>query len=402
MKFPALRLRGTIQCSIAILLSCAYGLFRLDPASHARVTCECENFDLRIDSSTSSCRRSCRQLRFPSVDCRVKLYMGTWYSKKPELNWSVPDICNLTVTPSTDFKAPIFTYLPAMVTCSRGELKVSSLMKNYCRDILSFFQPPMDGIPAILKFGDSTRFPDLPVVAKVGFISSDYEGSSGRNSIVWPLNKERHFAGMQEVRGVGPQWDKKHSTLIWRGTNTGMRRRSPEITTRAEIVKMYYNSSADGIDIAFSHVILPGGENLTIYQRPGIPRAQLLDYKYLLSLEGNDVASGLKWMLYSDSVVFMAKPKFVSWAMESELKAFVHYVPVHDNFSNLPKMVAWARLNDEVCQRISRRASLFIHDLLFHEDAGVDEALVMRRMRELYSSQFGTDLVRAYEGCGNM
>jgi len=42
-------------------------------------------------------------------------------------------------------------------------------------------------------------------------------------------------------------------------------------------------------------------------------------YKYILSIEGNDVASGLKWQLYSNSVVFMRKPKIVSWAMEDKL-----------------------------------------------------------------------------------
>jgi hypothetical protein len=324
--------------------------------------------------------------------------MGPWYGKKSILNRSVAFVCKGTVTSSTNFDTPIFTSLLTMISCSRGVRNESRTMRCYCQDILSFFQPPMDIIPAILWFGDRTGFPDLPVVAKVRYISSAYGGSRGRSSIVWPLNKERHFEGVQEVRGVGLHWDKRHSTLIWRGTNTGMRRRSPETSTRAEVVKMYYNS-ADGIDIAFSHVVLPGGENLTHFQRPSMARAELLSHKYLLSLEGNDVASGLKWMLYSDSVVFMARPNFLSWAMESELKAFVHYVPVHDNFSNLSEMVAWARLNDDVCQRISRRATLFIHDLLFHEYAEVEEALIMRRMREMYSLQYGSDLARFHQGC---
>ena len=39
--------------------------------------------------------------------------------------------------------------------------------------------------------------------------------------------------------------------------------------------------------------------------QPAISERRLLQYKYLLSLEGNDVATGLKWMMLSDSVVFM-------------------------------------------------------------------------------------------------
>ena len=40
-----------------------------------------------------------------------------------------------------------------------------------------------------------------------------------------------------------------------------------------------------------------------------------LKYKYILMLEGNDVATGLKWQLISNSVVFMARPTCVSFAM---------------------------------------------------------------------------------------
>ena len=58
-----------------------------------------------------------------------------------------------------------------------------------------------------------------------------------------------------------------------------------------------------------------------------------LKYKYILSIEGNDVSSGLKWQLYSNSVVFMRKPKIVSWAMEDKLEPYVHYIPIKDDFS---------------------------------------------------------------------
>jgi hypothetical protein len=37
--------------------------------------------------------------------------------------------------------------------------------------------------------------------------------------------------------------------------------------------------------------------------------AELLQHKYLLALEDNDVSTGLKWMLMSSSVVFMPVPE---------------------------------------------------------------------------------------------
>ncbi len=40
-------------------------------------------------------------------------------------------------------------------------------------------------------------------------------------------------------------------------------------------------------------------------------------------LEGNDVASGLKWALLSQSVVMMPPPQHTSWAMEELLQPWV-------------------------------------------------------------------------------
>ena len=53
-----------------------------------------------------------------------------------------------------------------------------------------------------------------------------------------------------------------------------------------------------------------------------------LQYRYLLSLEGNDVATDLKWKLASSSLVLMPKPTKEGWLMEGKLEPWVHYVPV--------------------------------------------------------------------------
>jgi hypothetical protein len=49
----------------------------------------------------------------------------------------------------------------------------------------------------------------------------------------------------------------------------------------------------------------------------------LLEYKGIIMIEGNDVASGLKWALLSQSVVLMPPPKHTSWAMEELLEPWI-------------------------------------------------------------------------------
>ena len=51
----------------------------------------------------------------------------------------------------------------------------------------------------------------------------------------------------------------------------------------------------------------------------------------IVSVEGNDVASGLVWQLLSSSAVLMPPPMVVSWAMEDLLVPWTHYVPLQAN-----------------------------------------------------------------------
>ena len=71
-------------------------------------------------------------------------------------------------------------------------------------------------------------------------------------------------------------------------------------------------------------------------------KEQLLAYKGLIILEGNDVSSGLKWAMLSQSVVLMPfPPTFCSYAMEELLEPWVHYIPLDRNLRNVEERVQW-------------------------------------------------------------
>ena len=116
--------------------------------------------------------------------------------------------------------------------------------------------------------------------------------------------------------------------------------------------------------------------------------SQMLKYKYILSIEGNDVSSGLKWMLFSNSVVFLPPITYESWAMESLLEPFVHYIPVYSNMTNLEGMVRWAESHPTKVKEIAYRSTLFIYDLLFHPRAFVEDELVKIGIIERYENNF--------------
>jgi hypothetical protein len=107
-------------------------------------------------------------------------------------------------------------------------------------------------------------------------------------------------------------------------------------------------------------------------------------YKVLVSLEGNDVASGLKWSIQSESIVLMPLPTQTSWAMEELLEPWVHYIPMFPNGSNAEKMVQWVLDNEQEAWKITEQATLFIYDLLYHPDGMTDERQVKQEIVRRY------------------
>ena len=137
--------------------------------------------------------------------------------------------------------------------------------------------------------------------------------------------------------------------------------------------KMYRHANKSDIDVSFNETSME----------------EQSQFKYILSIEGNDVATGLKWQLTSNSVVFMAAPITVSFAMEDLLVPFVHYVPVKDDYSNLVEMVEWARMNDDKCKWISEQATLYMDQLWNSKEAQDEYVAIQRELGERYHKQFG-------------
>ena len=206
--------------------------------------------------------------------------------------------------------------------------------------------------------------------------------------IIWKLNTKRHYGGaLDTVRNNDIYWTNKVPKAVWRGgiSRVGLKRvlkrgklqpqESCHKIPRCLFVMRHHNSSGI-VDASFA--LAEANEMDTWIHESGLSQHQLsieelLKYKILISLEGNDVSSGLKWMLLSNSVVLMPPPSRTSWAMEELLEPYVHYVPM---------------ANDDKAQRIAERATLFMEDLLFHPDAEADELQIKREIMRRYRAHW--------------
>ena len=96
---------------------------------------------------------------------------------------------------------------------------------------------------------------------------------------------------------------------------------------------------------------------------PGLSRLELLGYRYLLSIEGNDVASNLKWLMGHNSVVVMPRPTVETWLLEGLLRPYVHYVPVRAA-ADVPATLAWMRANEAACLQIIANANAWVEEIM--------------------------------------
>lgn len=204
------------------------------------------------------------------------------------------------------------------------------------RDTLRFF--PRD-VRLDWIFGDNILDPPTPSLVKSRPIASE-----NRNGVLTKLNRIRHF---QFVEDPTPFTEKK-DMLVWRGNASQPHRRA-------------------FLDRFFSHPLCDVGH---YYQRPvenmpygkeilSIP--EQLQYKFVFAMEGNDVATNLKWILSSRSLCIMPPCRYETWFMEGRLQAGVHYVEVAPDISDLEDKLSYYRTHPDEAEAIIQNANAWVN-----------------------------------------
>jgi len=94
---------------------------------------------------------------------------------------------------------------------------------------------------------------------------------------------------------------------------------------------------------------------------------QMVDYKYILDIDGNSCTwDATAWKLNSGSVIFKTESRWRQWFYDDYLP-WVHYIPINDDFSNLQEMYLWCEQNQDRCEEIIKNAKkLFQQTYRFH------------------------------------
>lgn len=185
-------------------------------------------------------------------------------------------------------------------------------------------------------FGDVIHVPKTPSFVKSRPVSNN------KNSILMKLNQVRHFLFISDTLDFG---DKK-SAVVWRG---GAYR-----DKRKFFVKQLYQCV--NFDIGQTNKPVENVE----WQKPFLSIEEQLQYKFIFCIEGNDVATNLKWVMSSNSIAVMPKPEYETWFMEGLLKAGVHYIEVKDDFSDAEEKIRYYSDNIDEAKAIIKNAHDYV------------------------------------------
>jgi hypothetical protein len=212
----------------------------------------------------------------------------------------------------------------------------------------------------IAAWADSIDWYEVPTIVKARHIHA--KTITKRYAILLRLRSRVHFGS---IRDDTIPFEKKKNVLLWRGgpSGTGFNNEyEPRLTKPSREVclqKWCHNrETQQEIDVGLTKKWQY--KKFQKYVKSELTIEEMFQYKYLLSIEGNDVATNLKWAMASNSVVLMPKPCVESWFAESLLKPYVHYVPIKEDFSDLYTQKQWCDKNPDKCKTIIRQANAFV------------------------------------------
>tara|TARA_Y100001970_G_scaffold8326_1_gene9709 strand:- start:38399 stop:39382 length:984 start_codon:yes stop_codon:yes gene_type:complete len=274
------------------------------------------------------------------IKMRVNYYNKINYKKSPDLDW----------IPTSSMKIP-----------NQGTVYFFDL-KEYVRFYPSKF---------LVKFlfGDITKIPKSPSFVKTRPIKGDNE-----NSVLFKLNKVRHFTYTNDR----VKFSDKLNILI--GRNAVQQKQ------RIDFFKKYFDHPLCNLGQINS------GTTHDVWLKNKISINEQLKYKFILCIEGYDVATNLKWVMSSNSIAVMPIPKFESWLMEGKLIPNFHYILIKDDFSDLEERLKYYIKNDSKAYEIIKNANKYIRQFQNKKREDLISLLILEKYFH-YSGQINSNFV---------
>jgi hypothetical protein len=239
--------------------------------------------------------------------------------------------------------------------------------KTYYFDAMEYARYFSQDLRWILDAGDKPYVAPEPAIVKNRPIVEHNE-----NSVILNLDKNRHFLF---VRDNKPWRDKKNMT-IFRG-DLGPRKENRDV-----FMNRWYGHPM--VDAASTN----RSEQHPEWQREKLTIGDHLDFKFIMSLEGNDVASNLKWIMSSNSIAVTPCLTQETWFMEGTLIPNYHYIEVKPDFSDLEERLTYYIEHPDEAEAIIRHAHEYVEQFFDHEREKLISLLVLKKYFEVTNGHY--------------
>ena len=235
---------------------------------------------------------------------------------------------------------------PASIPADSPTLGEQSYFKKNCSSVYVFDSYEWNRyFPTNLQWqlapGDIRTTFDVPTVVKSRPIEACRENP---NSILINMDKVRHFMFFNDPI----PFEQKSNQMIFRGAVHGK-------PSRMVFFEKYFGHPHFNIYDTSTNSIYP--EEMRLHTET--PIYDHLKFKYILSLEGNDVASNLKWIMNSNSIAVSPPLNFETWFMEGRLTPGEHFIEVKPDYSNMLDQMAYYDEHPKEAKEIIENAHAF-------------------------------------------
>lgn len=237
-------------------------------------------------------------------------------------------------------------------------LKDRDYRSSYFHDSYEYIRYFDNSLRWEYAFGDVIHIPSSPSIVKSRPLLSN-----NQNSVLLKLNKNRHFIRINDRI----PFEKKRDMAIFRGDIIGK-------PARWEFISTFIDHPLCDVGDVSRRPTSPKE-----WQREAMSIYEHLENKFIFALEGNDVASNLKWVMSSNSVAVMPKPTCETWFMEGTLKGGEHFIEIAADFSDIESQLQYYIEHPKEAIEISKAANEYADQFYNNRREKLISLLVLQR-----------------------
>lgn len=257
---------------------------------------------------------------------------------------------------AADERAAYYCRLPKQAALPESAIRVGDFrypwhsehkFVTYFFDLYRVVRSFPDEVRFVRLFGDVNREQEVPTFVKSRPIVA--EGTTSMSTIL-KLNSVRHFRFISDSKPFAQKQDR----IVFRNLVFADQ---PQRTSFLELFSSHPMADA-GMVNANSNAGHPE------WLRPYMSIDQQLEFKFIACIEGNDVATNLKWVMSSNSIAVMPKPCFETWFMEGTLRGDYHYIEVAPDYHDLEEKLLFYIQHPQAAEDIIRHAHEYVRTFI--------------------------------------